>query len=217
MQSRNTALATMDMTAIARWNRFTTRKVCDDPDAIAREEKAWISDGTAVENRGDGVRGDARLDGDTKTVDPVRRALKAARSGRCILIRRWARDIGRIGPRLENRGNRGDHAQRIGSPPNRTVSPTERPSWVARSAPGDARHLPGRLGQHRDQEQRETDHQLINHHGGYQRTIGGSQKNRPLASVVAYLERMLEAQIEEECVGACPSSSPIVYATPGTI
>ena len=37
MQSRNTALATMVMTAMARWKRLTTRKVWDDSDAIAAE------------------------------------------------------------------------------------------------------------------------------------------------------------------------------------
>ncbi len=34
MHSRKTALATMVITAIARWNRLTTRKVWDEPDAI---------------------------------------------------------------------------------------------------------------------------------------------------------------------------------------
>ena len=37
MQSRKTALATMVMTAIARWNRLTTLKVWDDSEAITAE------------------------------------------------------------------------------------------------------------------------------------------------------------------------------------
>ena len=37
MQSRKTALATMVMTAMARWNRLTTLKVWEDSDAISAE------------------------------------------------------------------------------------------------------------------------------------------------------------------------------------
>ena len=37
MQSRKTALATMVMTAMARWNRLTTLKVWDDSEAISAE------------------------------------------------------------------------------------------------------------------------------------------------------------------------------------
>ena len=41
MQRRKTALATIEMTAMARWKRLTTRKVCDDSEAMARDEKGW--------------------------------------------------------------------------------------------------------------------------------------------------------------------------------
>jgi hypothetical protein len=37
IQRRKTALATIVMTAIARWNRLTTRKVWEDSEAMARE------------------------------------------------------------------------------------------------------------------------------------------------------------------------------------
>jgi hypothetical protein len=40
MQSRKIALATIEITAMARWNRLTTRNVWEEPEAISREEYA---------------------------------------------------------------------------------------------------------------------------------------------------------------------------------
>ena len=37
MQSRKMALAATEMTAMARWKRLMTRKVCEEPDAISRD------------------------------------------------------------------------------------------------------------------------------------------------------------------------------------
>ena len=37
MQSRKMALATTEITAMASWNRLTTRKVCEDSLAISAE------------------------------------------------------------------------------------------------------------------------------------------------------------------------------------
>ena len=44
MHSRTTALATMVMTAMARWNRLTTRKVCEDCEAMVAEDRTARSD-----------------------------------------------------------------------------------------------------------------------------------------------------------------------------
>jgi hypothetical protein len=38
MHRRKTALATIEMTAMARWNRLTTLKVSEDSEAMARLE-----------------------------------------------------------------------------------------------------------------------------------------------------------------------------------
>ena len=61
MQSRKTALATMVMTAMARWNRLTTLKVWEDSDAIsaegyARNPKALRLSSAAAESGGDAGR-----------------------------------------------------------------------------------------------------------------------------------------------------------------
>ena len=71
MQSRKTALATMVMTAIARWKRLTTRKVWDDSEAMAAEGWARKPKALAVE-RGDGAVGrHAGREPDAEPVHPV--------------------------------------------------------------------------------------------------------------------------------------------------
>ena len=145
MQSRKTALATIEMTAMARWNRLTTRKVCDDSAAMARDEIGLVAEGVPVEQRGGGVGGDARREARRRSGRPGRACRAAsARSGRCSRIRRIGRVISAgIGARLVDRGRPWRPARsESGVGPSRTVSPTERPSCVGQAPlDGDAGHL----------------------------------------------------------------------------
>ena len=71
MHSRKTALATMEMTAMARWNRLTTRKVCEDSEAMARRRECLVAERAAVESGRGGVGRHARSNADAEPVDTV--------------------------------------------------------------------------------------------------------------------------------------------------
>ena len=93
MQRRKTALATMVMTAIARWNRLTTLKVWEDSEAIAAEGCAWKPNADRLSTA-------AAESGFTPGRRPIpNRSTRsgapsmAARSGRCSRTRSAPREI----------------------------------------------------------------------------------------------------------------------------
>ena len=93
MQSRKTALATMVMTAIARWKRLTTLKVWDDSEAMAAE-------GCARKPKAERLSTATALSAGTPGASPMpNRSTRsgapssAARSGRCRRTRSARREI----------------------------------------------------------------------------------------------------------------------------
>ena len=117
MQSRKTALATMVITAMARWNRLTTRKVCED----------FRGDGVASQTPGIRTRCVSSAATALSTDVPGTRPMpkRSTRSG-CAEQRGQIGqvqpdvplglgDLGRIRARLVDRADDGERAHRVGS------------------------------------------------------------------------------------------------------